>query len=64
MNQTQFDQLLQTVAQNLRETGEIILVRPQIFRGKESEDPEKWIEVFIRITQANNWSEARWIDIV
>ena len=63
MNQTQFDQLLQTIAQSLREAGETILVRPQIFRGKESEDPEKWIEAFIRIARANNWSERRWIDI-
>ena len=34
-----------------------------MFKEKKSEDPEKWIEAFIRIARANNWSDRRWIDI-
>src|SRR5215208_4885208 len=64
MDQNLLNQLIDTIAQRLQEPNEIILAKPEIFEGKEAEDPEKWIEAFIRIAEANNWSEARWINIV
>ena len=64
MDQNLLNQLIDTIVQRLQEPNEIILAKPEIFEGKEAEDPEKWIEAFIRIAEANNWSEARWINIV
>jgi hypothetical protein len=38
---------------------ELTLQRPEVFEGKESEDPKDWIEAFERISSANNWAREQ-----
>ena len=42
---------------------ELNLAKIEYFYGKESEDPQEWVEQFDRAAAANNWPAARQRDI-
>ena len=40
------------------------IAKPTDFHGKRSEDAEEWLDRFIRIALANNWTDVRKLQIV
>ena len=43
---------------------ELLLIRPTEFSGKETKDPNNWLERYNRIANANKWSMMRRYQII
>ena len=40
------------------------IAKPTEFHGKRSKDAEEWLDRFIRIVLANNWTDVRKLQII